>query len=456
MSDNPLQHELDDELLSAYLDDELAAEERALVEARLAADPAARQLLDELRHVSQAIRGLPQETLRRDMRESILRRATEEKSSAQRPKSDDAPGPLPKFAIGRTRRAWVWAALAAAAALLIMFVERNPLEEEDRPSVALRRHAPPSLTVAPEFAPPAPSQAAGRDMAETNTTRAPAAAGGAASAARIDATDELAGAPASEPVGEFDQHQPVVVHVVAKREAIENKMFDQLLLSNGIAIQSAMPADSTVASADRYRTLASSSRTTERAAAPPADEDAEVDVVLVEAPPTKILSCLADLNQDSANYLSVSVDESPSAGKAPAPAAAPAKKIEMDLGKYSRGVVSQQQKDFFSRNKAFYYQQAPDGNYFGAGRGGALDMAESIEQEASQRRQLARDHSANEGRAQRVQVSKTEDRQAGELRKLGRQLIESSESASENLQVFFVLAPGEEPAASPPAENRAE
>jgi hypothetical protein len=244
--------------------------------------------------------------------------------------------------------------------------------------------------------------------------------------------------------------------VVAKREAIENKVFDQLLLSNGIAIQSAMPAESTVASADRYRTLASSSRTSEQAAAPPADEDAEVDVVLVEAPPTKILSCLADLNQDSANYLSVAVDDSPSFDKAPAPTAAPAKKIEMDWGKYSRGVVSQQQKDFFSRNKALYYQQSPDGNYFGAGRGGALDITESIEHEASPRRQLAGDRYANEGRAQRVQVSKTEDRQADELRKLGRQLKDLSKPAPENLQVFFVLAPGEEPAASLPAENRAE
>ena len=65
----------DDELLSAYLDDELTPEERARVEERLAADPAARQLLDELRAVSRAMKDLPPATLGADLRETVLRRA---------------------------------------------------------------------------------------------------------------------------------------------------------------------------------------------------------------------------------------------------------------------------------------------------------------------------------------------------------------------------------------------
>ena len=71
--DNPL--EFDDEQLSAYLDDELAPDERVRVEARLSADPAARQLLDELRTVSQAMKSLPHAALGDDLRESVLRRA---------------------------------------------------------------------------------------------------------------------------------------------------------------------------------------------------------------------------------------------------------------------------------------------------------------------------------------------------------------------------------------------
>ena len=66
---------IDDELLSAYLDDELAPEERARVEQRLAADPAARQLLEQLRAVSRAVKDLPAEPIGVDIRDTVLRRA---------------------------------------------------------------------------------------------------------------------------------------------------------------------------------------------------------------------------------------------------------------------------------------------------------------------------------------------------------------------------------------------
>jgi anti-sigma factor RsiW len=55
MTDHNRKYDLDDELLSAYIDNELSAEERAAVEARLASDPAAQQLLHELRSVSQSV-----------------------------------------------------------------------------------------------------------------------------------------------------------------------------------------------------------------------------------------------------------------------------------------------------------------------------------------------------------------------------------------------------------------
>jgi hypothetical protein len=248
-----------------------------------------------------------------------------------------------------------------------------------------------------------------------------------------------------------------VVHVTAKREAIENKVFDQLLVSNGIAVEAESPAEPAQPLVDRYRSLAASSRMTEEATAQPADVQSDFDVVLVEAPPTKIISFMADLNRDDTNYLGVSVDDSAPDDKVPALQGGPTKKISLGLEKYNRGVVSQQQKDYFARNKAMYYQQSPEGAYLGAGRGGALDTAKPIEQEENLRQRLARDNYVNQGRAQRVQVPKTEDRQGGgELHKLGRQLKASSGAERENLQVLFVLAPSEEPAASPPAENRAE
>ena len=91
MSDKPSNYELDDELLSAYLDGELSADERAAVEARLATDPAAQQLLHELRSVSQSVQALPTESLGRDLSEEIIRRAREAAPTPRRirPQSRD-------------------------------------------------------------------------------------------------------------------------------------------------------------------------------------------------------------------------------------------------------------------------------------------------------------------------------------------------------------------------------
>ena len=53
--------EFDDELLSAYVDDELTAEERATVEERLRCDPEAARLVEELRVLSKSLQAMPRE-----------------------------------------------------------------------------------------------------------------------------------------------------------------------------------------------------------------------------------------------------------------------------------------------------------------------------------------------------------------------------------------------------------
>jgi anti-sigma factor RsiW len=141
----------DDELLSAYLDDELTPEERARVEARLAADPAARQLLDELRSVSQAVRSLPQESLPADLSESVLRRAeramlSSDASTAGESASAGGVGGLVELArklpFGRSLRAWAWAGTAIAAGLLIMIFDRDADQNANLPEeVAVRDRA---------------------------------------------------------------------------------------------------------------------------------------------------------------------------------------------------------------------------------------------------------------------------------------------------------------------------
>jgi len=62
----------DNERLSAYLDGELSPQERLSVEKLLASDPAARQLLDELRAQREMIRQLPRVSIPRDLSRSVV------------------------------------------------------------------------------------------------------------------------------------------------------------------------------------------------------------------------------------------------------------------------------------------------------------------------------------------------------------------------------------------------
>jgi putative zinc finger protein len=117
-----MAREFSDELLSAYLDGELSAAERAVVESRLAADPEARQLLDELRVLSSEVRGLPRYAAGDGFAQRVVQAALAAKAdqngsiqTAQRDKSS-----LRR----KSRSVWWSAALAGAgtvaAALMIL------------------------------------------------------------------------------------------------------------------------------------------------------------------------------------------------------------------------------------------------------------------------------------------------------------------------------------------------
>src|SRR5262245_33327533 len=108
MSEREFQHELDDELLSAYLDDELTPDERAAVDARLASDPEAQQLLHQLRSVSQSVQALPEVPVGRDLREEILRRVETSKAGtvAAREKPSTLGGANSSPSIFQSRRPW--------------------------------------------------------------------------------------------------------------------------------------------------------------------------------------------------------------------------------------------------------------------------------------------------------------------------------------------------------------
>jgi len=123
--------EFDDELLSAYVDGELTAAERALVEERLRSDPAAAALVDELRSLSSTIKSLPRETLGRDLRAGVLAEVEQARADLER----HGPATLPLEPIDRwkgIRRGLVWSALAIAATVLIAVFQPAEVEQEGR------------------------------------------------------------------------------------------------------------------------------------------------------------------------------------------------------------------------------------------------------------------------------------------------------------------------------------
>ena len=140
----------DNELVSAYLDGELNAQERAQVEQWLAANPAARQLVDDLRALSSRLRSLPKERLGEDLSERVLqvaqrRMLTQPGSTAKVAPAQSAqpvePAPWRKL-VRRlaTPRTLLWPTIAASVALWLALYhpgEREKAARQAKPQVAM-------------------------------------------------------------------------------------------------------------------------------------------------------------------------------------------------------------------------------------------------------------------------------------------------------------------------------
>jgi hypothetical protein len=116
-----------DELLSAYLDGQLAGEELALVEAELAASSHARQLLDELRSISREVRELPRHTAGPEFAERVVQAALAAKAAELNGQGQvERPAAARDGSRDKTRRGvrlpLVLAGAAALAAALAMMV----------------------------------------------------------------------------------------------------------------------------------------------------------------------------------------------------------------------------------------------------------------------------------------------------------------------------------------------
>ncbi|HTQ39583.1 MAG TPA: hypothetical protein VMJ32_11170 [Pirellulales bacterium] len=151
-----MAHSENDILISAYLDGELSAEERARAEQLLSANAEARQLLEELRALRAGLQELPQHRLEIDFAQRVLQKAEGELAHQQGLIDNTTAASIPEAAplpetnqhsnqpafqpasagtrhrpsvIRRfpvNRRGVVWSLLAVAAAVLIMVSNRPP------------------------------------------------------------------------------------------------------------------------------------------------------------------------------------------------------------------------------------------------------------------------------------------------------------------------------------------
>ena len=133
------------ELLSAYLDGELTAAEQAEVERLLATDPAARQLLDELRRSARRCNPCRTEARRRPEPAGVAggRTADAHRGRARPGPVARAAAPVPRLRafVGRfvNRRTLVWTGLAVAIAMMITINERRQKDQPVNREVAMSK-----------------------------------------------------------------------------------------------------------------------------------------------------------------------------------------------------------------------------------------------------------------------------------------------------------------------------
>ncbi len=281
----------------------------------------------------------------------------------------------------------------------------------------------------------------------------------------------------SAPVSEL-QASLVVVHVVAKPEALQNKSFDKLLASNGITIEAGQQRSGGAVLNDPARQLAADKETeqlAETSVEKPASD--QVEMVLIDAPQLAVLSCLAGLKQDAENYVGVAVDE-PAETVARADADAPLKnKLASDLGQFNRGIVSQKQKDAFGDR--YFQRDSAEGERGKSERGLGRDSIAAMKRKSNvnelEMRRLQSIAVENRGRALRISPSDADGDRPAEpaarggaaggaiatdslaVRRAARPESKSDGGeATDNLQVLFVISPDDDAATGAPAGKPAQ
>jgi hypothetical protein len=269
------------------------------------------------------------------------------------------------------------------------------------------------------------------------------------------------------------QNPLVVVHVVAKQDAIENKSFDKMLKSKGINVepepsQEASGRAGGVATRGGNRPATESESLAERKSPAPPDENA--DIVLVEAPKSTIVAFLSELKDDVTNYSSIAVDEPPSGQDRSAVNGNLKKEMATDLGVFNRGVVTEKLKD---ETTSLYFNDAGRGSAQQAAPRGGVASDQNIRLEQAKQAQRNSIDASSSGRARRLSsfemnrsgVEKSVERGRvpgfadGKKSTLRRSIsggLSPAGGESDNLQVLFVVRPEQAAASSAPAAKPAE
>jgi len=300
----------DEELLSAYLDGELAADERAQVEQWLAERPEYRQLLGELQAVRQTLAALPRLTLAPEEADHLLERADREIGmvlAARQVELTSEPSQrwMRPF---RGWRIWVWPAVAATAASVIAMLDAGnapqkvaleraagravpsaPAEDHEAPEMRAARGTELADTVSPEIAPPMLRAASpGSELRKS---------GAAETESPVNPGNE---APNDEMLAVDPAADVLIVNCTLTPDAAQRREFDELLRSNRIAVD-----DPAIAHAEPTADEAESTLAEAKDAPSAADENAEV--VYVEATPEQLQAALSQLAANQQAFPAVEV-----------------------------------------------------------------------------------------------------------------------------------------------------
>jgi len=333
MTDNHRSDNFDDELLSAYVDGELTSEQLALVEQRLAADPHAAQLVEELRAMSRELQALPAEVVGEDLRATIAQRAeramllgAEEQIAVVSRKTD-------------SQRRLVWATFALAASLLLVAYLPS-LQQEEQPLASAKPVQ--GSAMKDENREPLRLEAAAADEEQQpeleiakQRTSLPISAGAMAKKDAMADRDLSKGqrfaAVGAKSVAESvahvnDQWQlSCLVHITLSDEDTAGEQFAKLLVKNGISFregenqpalsratevdsQADVEVDIEAAAAAQTEGLGPAARL-QAAQSQVADDAQPKQFVLVEAQTERIEDVLEDCNADTFHCAAVRVTE---------------------------------------------------------------------------------------------------------------------------------------------------